>query len=112
MAKRSPKQLSKCETRNQHSDVGRRAGLAYTPTHTTPLTHDREHRETTVLELLKLKLGERDRVVGVGVPRLSKVAELSRRLQRREKPCELDDRGDFTSKAPLSHHWNNMRTTL
>ena len=57
----------------------RRAGL------NTSLTHDREHRETTVLELLKLKLGECDRVVRVGVPRLSEVAELSRRLHRTRK---------------------------
>ena len=48
----------------------------------TALTHDREHCEATVLELLKLELGERDRVVGVRVPRLSEVAELSGCLER------------------------------
>lgn len=45
------------------------------------LTHDREHRKAAVLELLKLELGEGDRVVGVGVPLLPEVSELSRGLR-------------------------------
>lgn len=52
------------------------------------LTHDGEHCEAPVLELLELKLGESDRVVGVGVPCLAEVAELSRRLRGREETLQ------------------------
>lgn len=45
------------------------------------LTHDGEHRQAAVLELLQLQLGESLRVVGVRVPLLTESAEFSRCLE-------------------------------